>query len=30
MNPFFSDIYYIDKVLTITLIIDTSLDKEYV
>ena len=30
MNPLFSDIYYIDKVLTITLIIDTSLDKEYV
>ena len=30
MNPLFSDIYYIDKALTITLIIDTSLDKEYV
>ena len=30
MNPLFSDIYYIDKVLTITLIIDTSLDKEHV
>ena len=30
MNPLFSDIYYIDRVLTITLIIDTSLDKEYV
>ena len=30
MNPLFSDIYYIDKVLTITLIIDTSLDKKYV